>query len=139
MFDTRALIERFYSDIWNRRDFGAADEILSADFRFRGSLGSETAGIPAFLDYVKSVHAALADYSCVIDELIAADASTAARMTFSGTHRGPLFGVPATGKTVSWTGAAFFHAAGHRIQSLWVLGDVDGLKRQLGAAMDAPF
>jgi hypothetical protein len=36
-------------------------------------------------------------------------------------------------------GAAFFSFAQARIGSLWVLGDMDGLKRQLGAAAPAPF
>ena len=139
MSGTQSLIERFYGDIWNRQDFAAAEELLAPDFRFRGSLGTETVGIPAFLDYVKSVHAALADYRCAIEELVIDHSTAAARMTFSGIHRGLLFGVPASGKFVSWAGAAFFKIAQARIVSLWVLGDVDGLKRQLGAAKTAPF
>ena len=101
MSNSRIIIERFYADIWNRQDLAAAEQILSPEFRFRGSLGSETVGIPEFLGYVKSVHTALADYRCTIDELIAGDATAAARMTFSGIHRGPLFGVAATGKSIS--------------------------------------
>jgi steroid delta-isomerase-like uncharacterized protein len=133
------LVERFYKDIWDRQDFAAADEILAPDFRFRGSLGSETAGIPAFLDYVRSVHAALADYRCTIDQLINEGDAAVARMTFAGIHRGPLFGVPATGRTVSWAGAAFFREHQQRIVSLWVLGDIDDLKRQLGAGAPSAF
>jgi predicted ester cyclase len=33
-----------------------------------------------------------------------------------------------------WSGAAFFHIIRSQIVSLWVLGDVDAVKRQLGAA-----
>jgi steroid delta-isomerase-like uncharacterized protein len=139
MSNSQIIIERFYADIWNRQDFAAAEEILSGEFRFRGSLGSETIGIPDFLGYVKSVHAALADYRCTIEELITEDAAAAARMTFTGIHRGRLFGLAATGKQVVWTGAAFFKIAQSRIVSLWVLGDMDGLKRQLGAAAPLPF
>jgi SnoaL-like domain len=73
--DCRILDERFYTEIWNRQDFAAAGELLAADFRFRGSLGSKTVGIPAFLAYVRSVHKALADYRCIIKELVADDAS----------------------------------------------------------------
>jgi predicted ester cyclase len=47
--------------------------------------------------------------------------------------------VDATGRRVSWAGAAFFRSAPARIVSLWVLGDVEGLKRQLGAERAAPF
>jgi steroid delta-isomerase-like uncharacterized protein len=104
----RNLVERFYSDIWNRCDFAMAAEILADDFRFRGSLGPETVGVPAFHAYVESVHAALGDYHCTIEEMINAETGVAARMTFAGVHRGPLFGVAPTGRTVSWAGAAFF-------------------------------
>ncbi len=50
-----------------------------------------------------------------------------------------LFGVPATGRVVAWTGAAFFATDARLITEVWVLGDVDALKRQLGAAAEASF
>ena len=34
---------------------------------------------------------------------------------------------------------AFFRFADARIVWFWVVGDIDGLKRQLGAAMATPF
>jgi steroid delta-isomerase-like uncharacterized protein len=138
MSDIRGLVERFYGEVWNRRDFAVADGILAADFRFRGSLGDKTVGVPAFLAYVDSVHAALADYRCTIEELIADKRRASARMMFSGRHRAPLLGVAATGRDVSWAGAAFFTVALDRIESLWVLGDIAGLKRQLGTNGDPP-
>ena len=139
MADSRVLVQRFYGDIWNRCDFSVAEKILKPDFRFRGSLGSETIGIPAFLAYVESVHHALEGYRCTIEELVADNNHASARMTFAGRHRAPLFGVAATGRAVSWAGAAFFTVAQERIASLWVLGDIEGLKRQLAATGDTPF
>jgi steroid delta-isomerase-like uncharacterized protein len=133
------LVERFYTDLWNRQNFTAAEEILAPDFRFRGSLGSQTIGIPAFLAYALSIHVALADYRCTIEEIVADEVHAATRMRFAGIHRAPLLGVDATGRHVSWAGAAFFQVAQARIVSLWVLGDVEGLKQQLGAARSAPF
>jgi steroid delta-isomerase-like uncharacterized protein len=133
------LVERFYTDLWNKQDFAVAEEILAPEFRFRGSLGSETIGIPAFLAYIGSIHAALADYCCTIEEIVADEVHAAARMRFAGIHRGRLFGVDATGRRVSWAGAAFFRSAQARIVSLWVRGDVEGLRQQLGAERAAPF
>lgn len=138
MSDSRNLVERFYGEIWNRRDYAVAEQILAPDFRFRGSLGSETSGIAAFLAYVDAIHAALENYRCTVDELICDRHRASARMTFSGRHRAPLLGVAATGRDVSWSGAAFFTVARDRIESLWVLGDVAGLKRQLTTAGDPP-
>jgi len=132
--DPKTLVVRFYEDIWNRRQEGVACEILHPKFEFRGSLGPERRGHDEFLQYVRSIHAALADYRCVIDDLIASEDRAAARMTFSGTHRGLFFGVPATGRVITWAGAAFFTIAHSRITRLWVIGDVDAVKQQLGVS-----
>ena len=88
---------------------------------------------------MREVHAALADYRCDIKDLIATDERAAARMTFTGIHRAEFFGVPATQRRVTWAGAAFFAAADGRIKDIWVLGDLDGVKRQLGAIGTATF
>jgi hypothetical protein len=39
--------------------------------------------------------------------------------------------VPETGRHIEWQGAAFFITDGARIVNLWVLGDVDEIRRQL--------
>ena len=135
----RELVERFYHEVWNRADEAAATEILHEDFRFRGSLGSESRGPERFIAYMRSVHAALGGYNCRIDDLIATHDRAAARMTFSGIHRGRLFSVDATGREIRWSGAAFFTADGAQITSLWVLGDVDGVKQQLNAPAGSRF
>ena len=140
MADTpQRLVERFYEEVWNRADETVASEILAEDFAFRGSLGPERRGQDDFIDYMRSIHAALGAYTCIIDDLVATDDEAAARMTFEGIHRGTFFGVAPTGKTVRWAGAAFFRITEGRIAALWVLGDVDSVKRQLGRDAAATF
>lgn len=126
------IVESFYADVWNRRDYAQARRIIAEDFKFRGSLDDERSGVEGFIDYNKGVHAALGDYTCTIRDMVVSDGRVAAQMYFEGVHRGDFFGVPATGKRLGWMGAAFFEIAGGQIRSLWVLGDIDGLKRQLG-------
>ncbi|HEY7764382.1 MAG TPA: ester cyclase [Aestuariivirgaceae bacterium] len=126
------LVERFYADIWNRADETAARAILAPDLEFRGSIGDALRGLDGFLAYVRKIHGAFADYRCRIDDIIAAEKRVAARMTFAGIHRAPLFGEAPTLKPVSWPGAAFFTIEGSRIARVWVLGDTESLKRQLG-------
>lgn len=127
------LVRRFYRDVWNAHHRSAIAELLTEDFRFRGSLGRESVGLPAFSDYVDSVHQSLGDYRCEIEELVSEGDRAFARMTFSGIHRGLLLGHPPTGKRLSWAGAALFHARGGKLESLWVLGDLDSLREQLRA------
>ena len=126
------LVERFYNDVWNRADESIAREILDPDFRFRGSLGPEKRGQDGFIDYMRGVHAALGDYTCIIEDIVATGDRVAARMTFGGIHRGAYFGVAPTGREIEWAGAAFFRMKAGRIAELWVLGDIDNVKQQLG-------
>ena len=136
---SRWLVERFYDEVWNSANESVARAILHPDFAFRGSLGPTRIGHEGFIAYVRSTHAALGEYTCIIDDLIATRDRVAAKMTFTGIHRGVFFGMPATGLRITWAGSAFFTTDGHRITKLWVLGDIDAIKSQLGAGANAPF
>lgn len=131
--DPRVLIRAFYEEIWNRHDTSRVPGLIAEDLAFRGSLGQEHHGHAEFIAYVDFVHAALGGYRCEIQEVIAEGDQAFARMLFSGTHRGPFFGYPPTGKPVSWAGAAVFTFRDDRIATLWVLGDIHDLLRQLAA------
>jgi len=135
----RVLVERFYHEVWNKADEAVAREILHRDFRFRASLGPERRGPDGFIDYLRAIHNALADYTCIIDDLVCTADRAAARMTFKGTHRGRFFEIPPTGREIKWAGAAFFRTDGDKILELWVLGDLDSVKQQLGAHADTSF
>jgi steroid delta-isomerase-like uncharacterized protein len=127
----RELVERFYHVVWNQADEAEAGKILSPDFRFRASLGPELRGPGGFIAYLRSVHAALQNFVCIIEEVIETDDRAAARMSFRGTHRAKFFGVEPTGREIRWAGAAFFTVRDGQISELWVLGDVEAVRRQL--------
>jgi predicted ester cyclase len=65
--------------------------------------------------------------------LIAEGSTVVARLTYTGTHQGELFGIPVTGKGVTYSGVAIFLIVDGKIKDGWVLGDAMGLKRQLEA------
>src|SRR4051794_35103328 len=124
----RRLVERFYYEVWNKGDEVVVREILDPEFRFRGSLGPDRMGSDGFIDYMRSIRAALTDYQCIIDDLIESNTRVATRMRFRGVHSGQFFGVPPTGRQITWSGAAFFTMDRSRITDLWVLGDIDAVK-----------
>lgn len=130
----REVVARFYDEIWNQGNEATAFDILSDTIRFRGSTGPYKTGIHEFLGYVRLIRTALADYHCTIEEVISDRDALFARMTFKGTHVAPFFGVVATGKIIEWSGAARFKIVDGKVVDLWVLGDVDSLKVQLGIA-----
>jgi predicted ester cyclase len=121
------LVEEFYDHIWNAGNLGAISDLLSADFLFRGSLGSEHQGREAFANYVRSVRGALSNYHCEILECVSQGNLAFAKMRFSGLHTGEFRGYSPTGLPVGWLGAALFRFEENAIAELWVLGDLAGL------------
>ena len=127
------LVQAFYERIWNSGDLAAASDLLSEDFIFRGSLGNELRGRDAFLQYVRSVRGALANYNCEILDCVTEGNKAFAKMRFSGDHVAPFRGFKPTGKPVQWLGAALFVMDGKVISELWVLGALIALDALLQA------
>jgi steroid delta-isomerase-like uncharacterized protein len=125
------LVERFYHELWDRFDKALIPELLTEDVRFRGSLGRHTVGHGPFAEYMDFVRHAFPDFTNRIEEIVSEGERSFARLTYRGTHRGELFGIPPTGRRVEYAGAALFHFRGGRIAEVWVLGDVYGLLQQL--------
>ena len=128
---TTSLVRRFYERLWNAWDDSEVDETLAANFVFRGSLGQETSGREGWRTYRDRVRRGAPDFSNEIVDLVACADRAAARLLYSGTHRGLLLGIEATGRSFTYSGAAFFTVADGLLSQVWVLGDLDGLRRQL--------
>jgi len=129
----RDLVRVFYEKFWNEVDLEKADEILHPDVTFRGSVGVGARGRREVCDYVLMVTTALSGYRCDVESLIADGDSAAAKVRFSGIHSGNFLGHPPTGRRVEWIGAAFFTADENKLREIWVLGDLDSLRSQLGS------
>lgn len=131
MRDYKSLVRRYYAEVWNVWSASALEELISPEIDFRGSIGTAVKGIAEFKQYVNRIRAAFPDFHNHIEELIAEGEKVAARLTYTGTHRGALFGLPATGKKITYAGIAVFEFKGPKILRGDVLGDTENLKRQL--------
>ena len=127
------IVRLFYDEMWNKADKSRIPEVFHPDFTFRGSLGPVLVGHDQFAGYVDDVVGPLPDFLCEILELIEQGDRVVARMRFSGTHKGEMFGYAPTGKRVAWDGSAHFTFRDGLVADLWVLGDVHGLLRMLEA------
>lgn len=125
------LVGRFYDDLWNRWDDEAVEQVLTADFAFRGSMGIQTRSPDGWRGYRDAIRQASPDFRNEVIELVAAPGQAAARLRYSGHHQGLLAGIPGTGRWFEYAGAAFFTSLEGKLASAWVLGDLDGLRRQL--------
>jgi steroid delta-isomerase-like uncharacterized protein len=125
------LIETWYYRMWNRWDKSTFEEILIPDIAFRASLGQVKRGYDGLAEYMDFIHTAFPDFTNHIEDIISERDKAFARLTYTGTHAGEIFGIGPTHKHVSYAGAAVFSFVDEKIREVWVLGDVYGLLRQL--------
>jgi predicted ester cyclase len=131
--ENKRIIRRYYDELWNNWDLAVADELIAPEIAFRGSLSVVVQGLGAFKGYINMVRAAFPDFHNTIEELIAEGDKVVARITYTGTHGGELFGIRPAGKRVAYAGVAIFLLQDEQIRNGWVLGDTMGLIEQLKA------
>jgi predicted ester cyclase len=125
------LIDRFYNDMWNRFDKSVFGDILDPKIHFRGSLGQTKVGFDEFGEYLDYIQAFASDFHNEVLSTITERNRTFARLSYTGTHQGEVFGLAPTGKRFEYSGAAVFTFSDGLISDVWVLGDVYGLTQQL--------
>jgi predicted ester cyclase len=124
----KALIQRFFEEVFNRGDLEAIDELWID--------GAEESGKRA----VTHVRTAFPDYHRTIEQQIAEGDTVVTRWTMRGTHRGPFTSqtlgrvVGPTGRSVTVPGVSIHRVTDGRVVEAWVTGnDSLELLQQIGA------
>ena len=132
-----ALVRRFWREVFDERRLETTPDLVAPDLRWRGSLGSSSEGLDAFLAYARAAQQAMPDLTVALDEVAVAGAQVWARLTFRATHVGTLLGVAGTGRRVAYVGQAVHDVAGGVLTRVEVVADTLDLHRQLTAASDS--
>ena len=134
---SRPLIAAYYYELWNPWRFDLANRFVAVDVKFHGSVGVSVEGVDGFRDYMRLIQAAFPDFHNSVEEMVVEGDRVAARLTYTGTHRGPIFGVKPTGKTIEYEGLALFRIRDGLIAEGYVLGNVIRLLGELGVRIAA--
>lgn len=130
--ENKALALKFFRMLENG-DPGMADEIVAADYRNHNApdpnMGLE--GVKAGVTLFKT---GFPDAQLKVAFQIAEGDKVTTRYSWSGTHLGEIYGIPATGKPANWTSTVTFRIADGKIQEAWQNSDQWGLMQQIGVA-----
>ena len=128
--EANKAIARKFLQMFELGDPGIADEIVAVDYLNHDApdaIGRE--GVKALLNAFSN---AMPDAEVGLAYQVAEGDKVVSRYTWSGTHQGDIFGVPATGKHVSWTATAALRIADGQIREAWLNWDQWGLMQQFG-------
>lgn len=129
--ENKAVVRSFVS-AWNEKDFDRFDDLMAEDATL--TVGGSTISCSPAATRAIAEHwvRGFPDYRFELIHLVAEGDLVAALMPFSGTQRGAVLDLPATGRTVRVSEMVFFRIEGGRIVEAWEEWDEHGMRRQLG-------
>ena len=130
--DNKALVRRFYEDVFYRRNLALVDELCSTTHVFHNP-PTTLHGREEFKQLLSVYLTAFPDARFTVEDEIAEGEKVTSRYTFRGTHQGELMGMPPTGKQVTVTGIIINRIAGGQSVEGWLNFDALGLLQQIGA------
>ena len=134
----KALVRRFYDEVWNKGNLDAADDIFAGDY-IRHDLrpGNPLTGPAGQKKIAADFRAAFPDLHMTLDLIVAEEDRVVARWTTEGTNTGQWGNVPPTGKHARFSGVNIFRIAQGKVVELWNHRDDLGVMQQLDAPIYA--
>ena len=131
MEKNKKIVESYYENLWNKKDKSYIDILFHDNFIFRASLGMEVTGKKEFENYFDMITTAIPNLFHGIETIVEENDQVAVRAVYNGTHKGKLFDFEPTNRRIQYHGASFFQIENGKIKSVWVLGDLNSLYKQL--------
>ena len=131
--ENKALVSRIADDIWNRGNLSAVSEVMTADAKYHGPHMPDGLGTRENWSQAISMYrAAFPDTHVSFEELIAGGDIVVGRWSATGTHTGPMPGIPPTGKPIAIRGITIYRISDGKIVEAWEQLDMLGMWQQLG-------
>lgn len=134
----KALIRRFYEEVWGMGNLDVADDVFAADY-LRHDLrpGNPSPGPEGQKRIAADFRAAFPNLQMTIDLMVAEGDLVVARWTTEGTNTGQWGTLPPTGKRTKFSGVNIFRIQNGKVVEIWNHRDDLGVMQQLGAPIYA--
>jgi steroid delta-isomerase-like uncharacterized protein len=121
-----------FAEAVNTGKYELFDEAVAPDSVDHDPAPGQVPGPKGYRAFFTDMRTAFPDLKADLAALVADDESIAFAYTLSGTHKGPLMGIPATGKKVSIRGLQLSKFRDGKMVERWGSSDQLGMLQQLG-------
>jgi len=131
----KALVRRWFEEVWNKGRAEAIDELFAADGLAHGLAadGSIVRGPAGFKPFHAQFRGAFPDMSIQIEDIIAEGDKVAVRCSVRGRHSGDHLGVAASHSPVEFHGISIVRIRDGKIVEGWNNFDFMKMYQQIGA------
>ena len=133
--ENRALIHRWFEEVWNKGRTDAIDEMFAADGIAHGlsdESGQPLRGPAGFKAFHQKFREAFPDIIVTIEDTVSEGDKIAARCRVRGKHTGDTLGYAATHKPVEFTGMTIIRISDGQIVEAWNNFDFLTMYQQMG-------
>ncbi|OLE54845.1 MAG: hypothetical protein AUG51_05740 [Acidobacteria bacterium 13_1_20CM_3_53_8] len=133
--ENRALIHRWFEEVWNKGRTDAIDEMFAADGIAHGlsdESGQPLRGPAGFKAFHQKFREAFPDINITIEDTVSERDKIAARCRVRGKHTGDTLGYAATHKPVEFTGITIIRVSDGQIVEAWNNFDFLTMYQQMG-------
>jgi len=127
-----ALARRVLEEAANQHKLELIDELLTPDYVLHDPANPMVQDRETFKQFLNGHYAAFPDIQWTIEDVVAEGDRVVVRWILTGTHEGPLMGIPPTGKQVQMWGISIYRIAEGKVAEEWAVADVMGFMQQLG-------
>jgi predicted ester cyclase len=113
----------FLRDVIDEHHGNHVANYLTKDVEWHGGTVGTVAGRTDVSGLFAGVVASLPNSHIVVHDIFGQGDQVAVRVTVSGTQKGALLGIPATGRNISWTGEDLYTLSDGKISSIWAGDD----------------
>ena len=132
----RALMRRFYEELWSRGNLEAIPELVAEDFVDHQAPVGQPSGREELAGLVLMWRTGFPGMQGTVEDLISEVDKVVGRFLLRGTQRGEFMGVAPTGRSATMSGIDTVRVANGKISEFWYAEQTLELVQQLGAAPD---
>ena len=129
----KSLVRRWVTELWNKGNFTVASDVFAPTYFHRTPVATFP-NLDAFLQMIGDFRTAVPDVQVAVQDLFAEDDKVVFRWLLTGTHRGVLFGIAPTHKTISLSGMTIQRVENKKIVEAWAEFNASGLRQFLAEA-----
>ena len=130
----RRYWERWFDELWNKKNYDIVYEYVDDGFTAHGAGGQDIKmGPEGPKGMVQAWHVAMPDGHMTIDDIITEGDLSTIRMTWEATHTGAFGDIPASGKHIKVTSTGIDRVVNGKITEGWGELDMLGMLQQMGA------
>ena len=134
MVEQLKTIANLATEMWNTGDLSRFDEFYATNFVNHDPSQPHVVDCESLKALIAEVHKGMPDFKVTLEDIIAENDKYVTQWVVTGTHTGPLEGIPIppTGKKVTYTGMTIARVEQGKIVELWWNYDMLGALQQMG-------